>query len=132
MSITLITVVLPIQLYLFSSAIFTDLLPYDWDAIHAPGWSERIYLVPTYGNLQFDRWIHFLMGFALFLFFGLGKDAVTMYRGWILSIGLARLFPSLSVAPSGAQSIGSSATLGSFRSRARAIFSKKRFTDASW
>lgn len=132
MSITLITVVLPIQLYLFSSAIFTDLLPYDWEAIHAPGWSERIYLVPTYGKLQFDRWIHFLMGFALFLFFGLGKDAVTMYRGWMLSIGLARLFPSLSVAPSGEQSIGSSTTLGSFGSRARAIFRKKRFTDASW
>lgn len=132
MSITLITVVLPIQLYLFSSAIFTDLLPYDLALIHAPGWWERIILVPTYGKLQFDRWIHFLMGFALFLFFGLGKDAVTMYRGWMLSIGLAGLFASPSGAPPGAQSIGSSTTLGSFSSRARAIFSQKRFTDASW
>lgn len=126
------TVVLPIQLYLFSTALFTDLIPYDWEAIHSPGWSQRIILVPTYGNLLFDRWIHILMGFALFLFFGLGKDALTMYRGWMLSIGLAGLFPNLSGAPPGGQSIGSSTTLGSFGSRAREIFSKKTFTDASW
>lgn len=132
MSITLITVVLPIQLYLFSTALNTDLISYDWEAIHADGWSERIILVPTYGKLRFDRWIHFLMGFALFLFFGLGKDAVAMYRAWMLSIGLARLFPSLSGASPGAQSIGSSTTVNSFGSRARAVFSKKRFTDASW
>lgn len=139
MSITLITVVLPIQLYLFSTALLTDLIPYDWEAIHAPGWSERIILVPTYGKLRFDRWIHFLMGFALFLFFGLGKDAVAMYRSWMLSIGLARLFPSLlsgggaSSSPGVQSSIGSSITLNSLGSRARAVFfSKKRFTDASW
>lgn len=132
MSITLITVVLPIQLYLFSTAILLDLLPYDWEAIHGHGWSERIILVPTNGKLQFDRWIHFLMGYALFLFFGLGKDAVAMYRGWMVSIGLARLFPRLSGAPPGAQRIGSSTTLNSPGSRARAIFSKKRFTNASW
>lgn len=124
MSITLITVVLPIQLYLFSTALNTDLISYDWEAVHADGWSERIILVPTYGKLRFDRWIHFLMGFALFLFFGLGKDAVAMYRAWMLSIGLARLFPSLSGA--------SSTTVNSFGSRARAVFFKKRFTDASW
>ena len=72
------------------------------------------------------------MGFALFLFFGLGKDAVTMYRGWMLSIGLVALFQSLSGTPPAPQSIGSATTLGSLGSRARAIFSKKRFTDASW
>lgn len=132
MSFTLITVVLPIQLYLFFTAMSVELLQYDWDAVHDRDWSERIILVPTYGNLRFDRWIHFLMGYALFLFFGLGKDAVAMYRGWMVSIGLARLFPSLSGAPPGAQSIGSATTLNSFGSRVRAIFSKKRFTHASW
>lgn len=136
MSITLITVVLPIQLYLFSTAVLTDLIPYNWEAIHAPGWSDRIILVPTYGNLRFDRWIHFLMGFALFLFFGLGKDAVAMYRAWVLSIGLARLFPSLlsgaSSSPGAQSSIGSSTTVNSFGSRALAVFSKKKFTNASW
>lgn len=132
MSITLIAVVLPIQLYLFSTALSMKFIPYDWEKIHGPGWSQRIILVPTYGNLLYDRWFHILMGFALFLFFGLGKDAVTMYRGWMTSIGLDGLFSSHSGAPPGVQSIGSSTTLGTFGSRARAIFSKKIFTEASW
>lgn len=131
MSIILIAVVLPIQLYLFSAAISQDFIPYDWEKIHGPGWSQRIVLVPTSGNLLLDRWFHMLMGFALFIFFGLGKDAMTMYRGWLLNIGLVGLFPSLSGGPPEAQSIASSATLGSFGSRARAIFFKKTSTDAS-
>lgn len=132
MSIILIAVVLPIQLYLFSTAMSSKFLPYDWEEIHGPGWSQRIILVPTNGNLLFDHWLHIFMGFALFLFFGLGKDAVAMYRGWLLRIGLIGLLPSLSGTPPGAQRIGSSTTLGSLGSRARAIFFKKRSTDASW
>lgn len=132
MSFTLVVIVLPIQLYLFSTAISMEFIPYDWEKIHGPGWSQRIILVPTFGNLLFDRWIHIAIGVILFLFFGLGKDAVAMYRGWLLSIRLAGLFPSRLGAPPGAQSIGSSTTLGSFSSRARALFSKKRSPDASW
>lgn len=132
MSFTVVAVVLPVQLYLFSTAMFPHLLPYDWEAIHGPGWSERIILVPTSGVMLFDRWLHISIGFALFLFFGLGKDAVSMYRGWLLSIGLVGLFPRLFGAPPGAQNIDSSTTLGSIGSRARAIFSKKRSNDASW
>lgn len=125
MSITLIAVVLPIQLYLFSTAMSAEFIPYDWGKLHAPGWWQRIILVPTSGKLLFDHWLHIFMGYALFLFFGLGKDAVAMYRGWFLSI---RLFIC---AHPGAQNSGSSTTLGSFGSRARAIFSKKRPTDGS-
>lgn len=125
MSITLIAVVLPVQLYLFSTAMSEKFIAYDWERIHGPGWWQRIILVPTSGKVQFDHWVHIIMGFALFLFFGLGKDAVAMYRGWLLSI---RLFGR---APPGAQNTGSSTTLDSFGSRARAIFSKKRSTDGS-
>lgn len=125
MSITLIAVFLPIQLYLFSTAMSEEFTPYDWDKIHSPGWWQRIILVPTSGKLLFDHWLHIFMGFTLFLFFGLGKDAIAMYRGWWLSIVL------FGRAPPGAQNTGSSTTLGSFGSRARAIFSKKRSTDGS-
>ena len=38
--------------------------------------------------MAFDKWIVIGAGLLLFLFFGLGQDATTMYKGWIVKVGL--------------------------------------------
>ncbi|KAI9837382.1 MAG: a-factor receptor [Sclerophora amabilis] len=65
-------------------------------------------------------------GFLLFLFFGTGNDAMKMYRGWLLKIGLGRFFPSLmqSRASQAGSSTSASGRFGSLSSRAKLIFRK--------
>lgn len=126
---TLIAVVLPVQIYVFYNAMTANWIAYDWDTIHGPEWWD-IVLIPTYGTVLYDRWIHIAVGFALFLFFGLGKDALAMYRCWLLNIGLGTFFPSLQAVPLGSPGT-TSITLGSFGSRARAFFAGKGSTKAS-
>jgi len=48
----------------------------------------NIYRIPTNGKVSFDKWIIIGAGLVLFLFFGLGQDATTMYKGWMLKLGL--------------------------------------------
>jgi hypothetical protein len=94
MSLTLIVIFLPCQFYiLYRNATFPH-LPYSWDAIHGPTWWD-ITLIPTYGVVTFDHWIQLAVGYAVFFFFGMGADAMRMYRKWLLTIGFGRIFPSL-------------------------------------
>ena len=50
-------------------------------------WAD-IYKIPTSGKVSFDKWIIIGAGLLLFLFFGLGQDATTMYKGWMVKAGL--------------------------------------------
>lgn len=127
LSTTLITVVLPVQSYvLYQNASYPQ-VPYDWNAIHGPDWSDII-MVPTGGDVYYDHWIHIGVGFAPFIFFGLGKDAIIMYRGWLLKVGLGGILPGLQTAsrkPSVFSTSTAPGTAASFSSRARVYFSKR-------
>ena len=128
MSIMLIAIILPVQLYVMKQNVSYPLLPYDWNAIHGPAWWDVI-MVPTYGAIYYDRWIHIGVGFAIFFFFGLGKEAITMYRGWLLKAGFGRIFPNLYTPSRKLSNI--STTRASFSSRAR-MFLSKRLSDDSF
>ena len=132
LSMTLIAVVLPVQFYvLYKNASYPQ-VPYDWNAIHGPDWSDII-MVPTDGEVYYDHWIHIAVGFAIFIFFGLGKDALTMYRGWLLKLGLGAILPSLQTSSrkqSTFSTVTTPTTETSFSSRARIYLSKRLSADS--
>lgn len=45
-------------------------------------------MVESGGQVSFDHWLQIGVGWAVFGFFGFGKDAVEMYRGWVRAMGL--------------------------------------------
>ena len=128
MSVTLIVFFLPVQFYVFYRNSSFPQQPYSWTAIHGPSWWQIIE-IPTDGSVVFDRWIRIALGFTIFIFFGLGKDATDMYRGWLLKLALGRIFPSLNrqnlLPPPGGVSGISGSSHGSFASRAHSFFSRK-------
>jgi pheromone a factor receptor len=86
----------PTEMYVLYSSI-ADYQPWEtfsWDVVHGPK-SKTIEKVPMYGQVYYDRWIHVAAGFLLFLFFGLGRDAILMYQSTLVKLGFGRVFPSL-------------------------------------
>ena len=84
-------------------------------------------MVPSGGNVIYDRWIWLSCGLLVFVFFGFGKDAINMYRTGLLAIGMGRIFPILRQDYRGSIS----ATISSYGSKARMIFKGKRSTSNS-
>ena len=93
-SIVLILVVFPAEVYVLYKNSAVPMGPYRWSDVHGPTWWDII-LVPSGGTVLFDRWMQIGAGLVLFIFFGLGQDAKAMYRRWLVKIGLGRLFPCL-------------------------------------
>ncbi|KAF8244745.1 fungal pheromone STE3G-protein-coupled receptor, partial [Wilcoxina mikolae CBS 423.85] len=87
LSIILLVIEVPVTFYIFYLNLNAPILPYNWDRIHGEGWLY-ITKIPTNGQILFDRWIPVGTGFLIFIVFGLGKDAVVMYRDWLNMIGV--------------------------------------------
>lgn len=134
-ALTLILIFLPVQFYVFYRNLAVERLPYSWSAIHGPEWWQII-MIPTGGVVIFDRWIRIGCGFLVFFFFGLGRDAMKMYRSWLLRLGLGRIFPSLKDQyDMGRASTSTGSRFGSFSSRAKLIFNKcqsRRLSSLAW
>lgn len=127
LSMTLIVIFIPLQLYvLFVNSVDPPLLPYSWSLVHSPQWGDII-LIPTSGKVNFDRWIQIAIGFGVFIFFGFGQDAQTMYRKWLLKAGLGRIFPGLHRQPSRRAILPTSRQTNSFGSRTRIFFKDRLF-----
>lgn len=127
LSITLIITFIPLQFYvLFVNSVEPPLLPYSWDLVHSPQW-EDIMLIPTGGKVYYDRWIQIALGFGVFVFFGLGQDAQTMYRKWLLNAGFGRVFPSLNRQPTRRAILPTSSQTSSFGSKTRSFFKDRLF-----
>ncbi|MCJ1257940.1 a-factor receptor [Lignoscripta atroalba] len=125
-SLLLLVVFLPLQFYvLYRNALF-PLQPYSWAVIHGPTWWDII-MVPTGGVVQFDRWIRIALGFTVFFCFGLGQDAIAMYRDWLLKCGLGKIFPKLRRQQQTSRTPGRNldSRTESFSSKARLFFERK-------
>ena len=70
------------------------MIPHSWTWIHGPSWWDII-LIPTNGEVTYDRWIQIGLEFIVFLFFGMGNDAVKMYRQWLVRVGFGKILPGL-------------------------------------
>ena len=96
LSFTLVVVMLPVQFYVFyRNVVDFPLIPYSWTEVHGAGWWDIILIptggVPTGTDIPFDHWVQIGLGFAVFFFFGLGRDAVKMYAQWLEKIGLSMI-----------------------------------------
>ncbi|KAI9862909.1 MAG: a-factor receptor [Trichoglossum hirsutum] len=83
LSLILLVVYLPMTSFIIFENMNHPMVEYSWSAVHGPDW-WTIYMVPTGGVVRFDRWITIISGLANFIFFGLGKDALEMYRCWLV------------------------------------------------
>ena len=130
---TLVLIFLPLVIYILVLNLPMAHGSLRWKSIHSPGWSKSIIMVPTQGNVRFDRWVEIAAGFTVFIFFGFGRDAMLMYRSWLLGLGLGRVFPRLKHPhiegkPARLSSTAQSSLrtkIGSISSRARLIFHRK-------
>ncbi|KAL8999982.1 MAG: hypothetical protein Q9169_001227 [Polycauliona sp. 2 TL-2023] len=95
LSSSLVLIYLPLQLYLLYTNTSVGLIPYSWKLIHdRHAWMDII-MIPTHGFVPIERWISVVLGFFIFLFFGLGSDATKMYRKWWIKLRLGTNFPGL-------------------------------------
>ncbi|KAH8702397.1 a-pheromone receptor PreA [Talaromyces proteolyticus] len=97
LALVMILFVLPLQSYVFYTnvALMLPLQPYSWTIAHGPDFNTII-KVPSGGVVKPDRWIPIALSVLVFGFFGLGQDAMRMYRSSLSRIGLTRLNSSLS------------------------------------
>ncbi|MCJ1308184.1 a-factor receptor [Agyrium rufum] len=93
-SLLFVLVVLPVEGYILYRNTSFPLEPYSWKANQATAWSDII-LVPSYGTVEFDRWIRIALGVALFLCFGLGREMSKLYQRWAVKCGLGKFWTAL-------------------------------------
>ena len=127
MCLVLTTLGVPVQFFVLYKNCMYPMIPYSWSRIHGPAWWDII-LIPTNGSVTFDRWIQLAVGLTIFVFFGLGHDAMKMYRRCLVKLGFGKVFPSLLAPthPSDRQPSILSET-GSFSSRAYSFVKAKVF-----
>ena len=95
MSLLLLLVYLPMNIYWFYANLSQPLSAYSWDAVHDPAsWYVTPYL-PAMGVFTFDRYVPGIMAFFVFAFFGTGSEARRIYTAIAVACGLGSCFPRL-------------------------------------
>ena len=94
-TIICILVLLPVNFYILYMNLKVPRQPYSWVRVHDPKEWAVIFRLPYIGEANFDRWIDVGAGFLMFGFFGMGSEAVRMYKGWFGLVGLGRLWEGL-------------------------------------
>ena len=86
---SLSTVLLVLYVALVVCSVFGNLSnglhPFNWNFIYPHDWRNRIYKVPLV-LIPVDRWIEIGSGYMCFAFFGLGHEAMELYKSWIRSL----------------------------------------------
>ena len=124
-----ILVFIPTQAYVLYVNLSTHRTSYSWSEAHDFADWDNIIMTPSYGAIIFDRWIWLGSGVVTFIFFGLGREAVSMYRSGLLAIGVGRIFPSLR--PDYMSRKSTAGTVSSFGSKAKLYF-KRKSSNSSW
>ena len=121
----LIMIAFPIEILLLYKNSEATFSPYSWDRVHNPETWQNIMFIPIQGVIMYDRWIQVTVGFVVFLVFGLGPDAITMYRGVLVKLGFGKLSKCLMQDSSQRRRSFSGHSQASSRgSRARLFFTK--------
>lgn len=127
--IVLCVAFLPLQVYTLGQNVAGARMAYSWGAVHDPAQWNEIIMIPSTGRVLPFPYFCLGGGFFIFIFFGLGKDAVAMYRAGLLAVGFERLFPILQAGYTPRHSV--SGTITSFGSKAKLMFQRKS-SHASW
>jgi hypothetical protein len=128
LSIMLLVIFMPITFYVFAKNLDLEWLPYSWDAVHYGNDWLWIRKIPTNGFVNFDRWVPVGTGILVFLIFGLGKDAMVLYRSWLNKIGIGKFLPRFIIDP-GSQD---SSNLAMYESGGESETGPALVTTSSW
>lgn len=127
MSSSLLIIYTPVSIYFFYVNLNITWIPYDWAAIHDPELWNVIIFLPIMGARTFDRWVPVALSVFVFIYFGLGGDSIDIYRRWMKTIGLQKVFPSLN-AP---RKSYSNSNTTSYMSRVSLISKARRYFESS-
>ena len=94
MALTMVFAITPVALYVLYLNSITIQVPYSFSRVRGPS-TKEIDLVPTYGQVSFDRWVQVVSGYVVFFFFGMGRDAMKEYKKKLVQLGLGKFFPAL-------------------------------------
>lgn len=100
MALTMVVPYCPMQMIFLFNDIRLGLpwtKPYDLGQLHAPGWDRLDYAPSTSVSFtsMYINYIAVLEVVVFFIYFGRTKEAHEMYRGYLRTLGLGRIFPSL-------------------------------------
>lgn len=96
----LLLIYMPLCTHQLVALIKAGQRPYSWSVVHPPDWSRSFQVldeaaVKTGRIYGFDRWVYVVVGFMIFLLFGLGQEAFVMYKSWLVKLGFDRWGPAL-------------------------------------
>ncbi|QSL66859.1 hypothetical protein MERGE_001246 [Pneumocystis wakefieldiae] len=80
LSCLIIAIYLPLNIYLLASniaQIIKSNIKYSWLDVH--NWNSKIFYLSE-SNMLFNRWLSPSNGIIIFIFFGMGSDAILMYK----------------------------------------------------
>lgn len=99
LSVALLIIFLPVTFYYLYFNIKSSFpwIPYSYSRIHNPAtWNPIVFLsLAEAPDFQWDGWVPISMGFLVVFFYGIGDEAIEIYRELLVKLGLGRLWPSL-------------------------------------
>ncbi|KAI6874299.1 hypothetical protein KC338_g1254 [Hortaea werneckii] len=123
--------IIPLSSWMLSVNLGSQQEPYKWVEAHDYSKWNEIVVIPSNGNIVFDRFIWLGCGIMVFLTFGFGKEAVSMYRNGLLAVGLGRLFPGLG-SDHDRSHITVFGSIGSLGSKTKLYFTRKSSAASTW
>lgn len=116
---------IPLQIFIVIQQAATPHTPFNWDLVHDPVVWQSIDLMRSNGRIAYTRYIWLAGAFAVFVFFGFGRDATKMYAKGLRAIRLDKCLPFLKDERLPARSTSHSGTINSVSSKARLLFGRK-------
>ncbi|KSA02396.1 uncharacterized protein AC631_01860 [Debaryomyces fabryi] len=90
-NVLIVIALVPVAVYFFVSDFSLFEGDFVWSEIHNEYWGEIFFF--DFGiEIVYDRWVNIALSVVTFLLFGLGSDALEMYKNGLCVISLGRLF----------------------------------------
>lgn len=90
-SFLVVLVMVPVSIYYFASDFEVFRGKLDWATTHGEYWGHIFFadfgIEPVY-----DKWVNIALAFVAFILFGLGSDALLMYKCVLCKVGFKRFF----------------------------------------
>jgi pheromone a factor receptor len=85
----LLAIFLPLTIFSFAQNVRTPKHVYSWSHVHPADWADQIYFDVdgraggSLSQIALDRWAFVVAAYISFALFGLGHEAMEMYKRWI-------------------------------------------------
>lgn len=96
-ALSFLVIYLPVSMAFFYLNLPLPLKDYSWSRVHdLSTWSPILYYTLAQApGLQYYGWSPVLMGFFVFLYYGMNNEAIDMYRKFVGSLGAKKIWPGL-------------------------------------